>query len=237
MKKIIFICISAFILISCEDPRPVYAWDSQLQYEIFKQVIDDEWADQWLREIVDEFLSNDLVKEEEEDFATVSLFKYAAEHFTILGLTNEEIRENFNMGLDDILDTSDKYFSSLSGVFSGNIFAELACEKAPIRTKKMFDKLIDKLLIHLERKGENEIELVWWNYIDPYANANLFEKTIACVKNWINKNEYDSIHKFEVAYQIGKDLFVLVKIVETNDDTYPKVSIIKKGTTLNEIKN
>ncbi len=221
MKKCLLLLISAMCFVSCS-VDPTAAEKPYLKSFIFRNSIDYDWKQSLIDDFVGEiYLGNiaieglDIPHSEDDQprsFAEAVLILFE-DNVYVGGDGEKELREEWMRSLDNDLE---RVWESRRGKESF-IKSQRLCHKDPQQAKVLYGRLISAFLQYLQDEADKQIKMISWDY--DIMNTG------------------DNYTAYDVVYQLGTGFYILVNLVEFDDDDRYEFKILNKANSLTEIND
>ncbi len=221
MKKFLFFFISSICFVACGDSGPTAAEEPYLKSFIFRNSIDYEWKQSLKDELIGEiYLGNITIEgfdiphtdeDQPRSFSEAVLILFENNVYITEG-GEKKLRESWMNSLD--YDLERDWWDRMDKV---DVKSTKLCQTNPQQAKILYDRLITKFFEYLQNVANEQIEVISWEY------------------DLINTG--DSYTAYNVVYQLGTGFYILVNLVEFDNDDRYEYKILNKANSLTEIND
>ena len=221
MKKFLFFFISSICFVACGDSGPTAAEEPYLKSFILRNSIDYEWKQSLKDELIGEiYLGNITIEgfdiphtdeDQPRSFSEAVLILFENNVYITEG-GEKKLRESWMNSLD--YDLERDWWDRMDKV---DVKSTKLCQTNPQQAKILYDRLITKFFEYLQNVANEQIEVISWEY------------------DLINTG--DSYTAYNVVYQLGTGFYILVNLVEFDNDDRYEYKILNKANSLTEIND
>ena len=222
MKKIFFFLVAVISFVACADSGPTAAEELHLKSFVFRSSIDYEWCKSLKDEFIGEiYLGNiqieglDIPHTEEDQprsFGEAVLILFEDYHSTLdLDGREKDLKERWLQRLQWDLEYG-RLWSESKIAKSIKV-----CQKDSKQATMLYNRLISSFLQYVQGEADKQVKIISWEY--DFMNTG------------------DSYTAYEVVYQVGTGFYVLVSLVEFDDNDRYEYKILNKANSLTEIND